>query len=316
VVILALAVCSCHALCKARFLNPITEVGWANLFPLKIGGITVVDSDQPDTREGSPNPICVCTKNGRIRIGINVSFWEPYRIVDSVFDPGCFPALGLDLKGIIDAGKRVGGVTHVGLRFVSSQYFAQSHFVISPFMVILKELFKDVGCLDNHTDLDIAYMSELDPTWNDDQMSFLLNPEAILFANPALGMACMADAAKTMHGLPIDSLFWCMGSWDSAYPLTGTSTQNTIISGACAIAARMIYKMNRELLMEDRALDACEGVLTPIWIKSHYRLQPLRPRVMTSGAIRIGQNPDTWATGRYNPFTRAMVTGASLYGER
>ena len=292
-------------LCKAKFLNPITEVGWSNLFPLKIGGITVVDSDQPDPDDGSPNPVCVCTRGGKIRIGVNVSFWEPYRTVDAVFDPGCFPALGLNLKGIFPAGKRTGGLIHTGSKMTASGYFAQSHFIISPFMVILRELFKDVGCVDSrHVDLDIAYISEVDPTWNDDQTAFILNPEAILFANPALGMACMADATKVMHGLPVDQLFWCMGDWDSAYPISGTSTQNTIVSGASAISARMIYKMCRELLMEDRALDACEGVLTPIWIKSHYRLQPLRPLVMTSGAVRIGQNPDTWAAGRYNPFTK------------
>jgi len=294
-----------HGICKSKFLNPVTEVGWVNMFPIKIGGITIFDSDQPDTTDGSGSPVCLCRSGANITIGIQVSFWEPYRMVDSVFDPGCFPALGVNLEGLVPGGRREGGVTHVRSNMSASQYFAQSHFVISPFLVILQELFADVRCLDRtHADLDIAYLSEVDPTWNDDKAALILNPEAVLFANPALGMACMADATAAAFKLPVDALYWCMGSWDSAYPLTGTSTQNTVISGACAVSGRMIYKMNRQLLMGDRAIDECAEVLTPIWIKSHYRLQPLRPLVMTSGAIRIGQSPDTWALGKYDPFMR------------
>ncbi|XLF14118.1 TraU family protein [Klebsiella pneumoniae] len=43
------------------------------------------------------------------------------------------------------------------------------------------------GCLEGG-DMDIAYLSEIDPTWVDSSLTTILNPEAILFANPiALG---------------------------------------------------------------------------------------------------------------------------------
>jgi len=34
--------------------------------------------------------------------------------------------------------------------------------------------------------LDIMYMSELDPTWNIDELAFFINPETVVFANQPL----------------------------------------------------------------------------------------------------------------------------------
>ncbi|VEC46219.1 conjugal transfer protein TraU [Klebsiella aerogenes] len=42
--------------------------------------------------------------------------------------------------------------------------------------------------------MDIAYLSEIDPTWVDSSLTTILNPEAILFANPIAQGACAADA--------------------------------------------------------------------------------------------------------------------------
>lgn len=40
-----------------------------------------------------------------------------------------------------------------------------------------------LGCLEGG-DLDIAYLSEIDPTWTDSSLTTILNPEAVIFANP------------------------------------------------------------------------------------------------------------------------------------
>ena len=42
------------------------------------------------------------------------------------------------------------------------------------------ELLMDFVCLEKGA-FDVAYMTELDPLWNDDELSFILNPEAGLF---------------------------------------------------------------------------------------------------------------------------------------
>jgi len=288
-----------YGLCKGNFINLIAETGWINLFPLKIGGVKVFDTGIPDTDDTISNPVCICSNSGKIVVGVTVSFWEPYRLVDSVVDPGCFPSLGINLSDSLSVGR--GGVKQVGSKSTGSHFFAHAHFIYASILEIL-DILTDVNCIDKgYMDLDIAYMTELDPTWNDDLLALVLNPEVILFANPVTGMACMADAMKSTFDLPIDKLFWCMGSWDSAYPLTGATGQDTIIDGASAVAGRMIYKMARQSLMLDRALDACAAVITPIWIKSHYRLQPVRPKAMTGGSVRIGQNTDTWGFFIYDP---------------
>jgi hypothetical protein len=65
------------------------------------------------------------------------------------------------------------------------------------------------GCLEGG-DMDIAYLSEIDPTWVDSSLTTILNPEAILFANPIAQGACAADALASAFHMPLDMLFWCV----------------------------------------------------------------------------------------------------------
>ena len=44
-------------------------------------------------------------------------------------------------------------------------------------------------------------------------LAFYTNPEAAWLANPVALAACLADAAAASAGSPIDSLFWCAGTW-------------------------------------------------------------------------------------------------------
>ena len=45
------------------------------------------------------------------------------------------------------------------------------------------EVLLDFPCLEQGS-LDLAYLTEVDPLWNDDELTLILNPEAVLFANP------------------------------------------------------------------------------------------------------------------------------------
>ncbi|GAD28578.1 conserved hypothetical protein [Photobacterium leiognathi lrivu.4.1] len=71
---------------------------------------------------------------------------------------------------------------------------------------------------------DVAYLSKLAPFWDDDELAFALNPEAVLFDTPVAQLPCIAESVKTSTGksLPMDALFWCLGSQGSAYPLAKT----------------------------------------------------------------------------------------------
>src|SRR5690606_12195958 len=98
-----------------------------------------------------------------------------------------------------------------------SKAFAQTHYWIFPAWQMLG-LFYDVPCILERR-FDVALMTEVLPTWNSEMLALILNPEAILFANPVSPLACAADSAATLAGRPLNALFWCMGSWGNAYPL-------------------------------------------------------------------------------------------------
>jgi conjugal transfer pilus assembly protein TraU len=50
----------------------------------------------------------------------------------------------------------------------------------------------DLMCLEVST-FDIGWITEIDPLWQDDQLTFIINPEAILFNNLITQAACAAD---------------------------------------------------------------------------------------------------------------------------
>jgi conjugal transfer pilus assembly protein TraU len=128
----------------------------------------------------------------------------------------------------------------------------------------------------------------------------LINPEALLFANPASQLSCIPDSTAANLGYPLDSLFWCMGSWGSAYPLTGTIPERDTTTANAGLAARMLFKLSREMLLWDTASNACGPVMAPIWRKSHYRLQIARP-VKGNDCIPIGRSALLWGSGKNPP---------------
>ena len=92
--------------------------------------------------------------------------------------PWCFPNLGgltID-PGLPAARGRTGSSGGDGAK--ASVWHA--HYYMYPLLSWIGVLL-DLGCLEGGG-LDIAWTSELDPAWLDDELSFLLNPEAALFA--------------------------------------------------------------------------------------------------------------------------------------
>jgi conjugal transfer pilus assembly protein TraU len=60
-------------------------------------------------------------------------------------------------------------------------------------LIFWLNIITSLGCLQTG-DMDIAYLSEVDPLWNDSTLSMLINPEAALFGNLMAQAACAADA--------------------------------------------------------------------------------------------------------------------------
>ena len=164
--------------CTGRFVNPIADVCWECLFPISIGPIRMGSvTGAPDTANPG-SPICLCG-SPIPRIGLSLGVWEPARLIDVTRVPWCFPNLGgltID-PGLPVARGRTGSSGGDGAQ--GSVWHA--HYYVYPLLSWIGALL-DLGCLEGGG-LDIAWTSELDPAWLDDELSFLLNPEAALFAN-------------------------------------------------------------------------------------------------------------------------------------
>ncbi len=283
------------AVCKGKFFDPITDVDWWGIFPVTIGGITIFKSPIKSPSVPDSSPICICGKPPKLKIGITFSFWDPARLIETVKDAWCFPTLGIGLSstGFLNGSSGSNAKP-------DKSTFYQAHYIWMDIFA-LAGMFLDYSCF-NPITFDIGYITEIDPTWNSDITAFLLNPEALLFGNPLAQIACSVDAITSNVGLPLNPLFWCMGSWGSAYPLTGHWSGHDKTTAAAAVAARLIYKLSRELLIWDDAVSFCYSTPTPIWIKSHYRLQEARP-LRSPWVIHIGQSSLVWGTAANPPIS-------------
>jgi conjugal transfer pilus assembly protein TraU len=293
------------ATCHGKFVNPITDICWSCLFPLSVGGLEIWPSDRPDTKN-PVSPVCACG-TPTPRIGIAIGFWEPSRMIDVTTKPWCFPSLGgTSLNPGFDIGR--GQSTHSmmggGADSNSAKYYA--HYYIYPLLYWM-EILTDFACFEQST-FDIAYVTEIDPLWNDSQLTALINPEVALFANPIAVAACVADCAKTSaKKLPIDELFWCAGCQGSMYPMNGNISASVSRAQSGRLAAeRILYKMHRMGLSwgtaGSRAL--CGKYLMPVLKKSQYRIQMTNPVATTKGDFAcspIGATTMNPQTGRTYP---------------
>ena len=125
--------------------------------------------------------MCSCVTNGSVTLGMNLGFWEPIRTIEIVREPFCFPSLGgLTMGGRFTAPAH--GRTPNPKKRGHRTSFYQVHWYHTPWLYLLEVLF-DTKCLEA-SPWDVAYMTELDPLWDDSMSSFLLNPDVTLFSNP------------------------------------------------------------------------------------------------------------------------------------
>jgi len=175
--------------CTGNFVNPISDVCWDCLLPITLGSAEVWKSDLPDF--GNPgSPICVCQKLGLPIPGLAIGLWEPVRLVDATRKEWCFPNLG----GLtIDPGIGFKSKSYAMPEAANYEGAWHSHWYTYPVMTLL-ELMTDALCLET-VSFDLAYVTELDPLWQDDTLSLIIHPEAALFTSLPAIAACTADCA-------------------------------------------------------------------------------------------------------------------------
>jgi conjugal transfer pilus assembly protein TraU len=214
------------------------------------------------------------------------------------------------LGGIaIDPGIEVPRGAQVGHDSQTRNSFYHVHWYTNPILYWL-EVLLDFPCLEQGA-LDLVYLTEVDPLWADDELTAILNPEAVLFANAPAKAACAADCVASSAGLGIASLFWCAGCQGSIYPMSGhVATHIGGVQASALLTQRMTAKMHRQLATFTGAGAAglCGYYMQPIMDKTHYKLQMVYPVPNTQKDAGqccqpYGRTTMIWGAGKSFPVT-------------
>lgn len=289
--------------CEGRWVNPITDVCWECIFPMSVGSVQVSAGTLPDT-DNPASPIQFCPVPPPIfeRMGVAVGYWEPFAMTDVTRSPGCMVNMGGFNINIPNTGTGTGTKTaneHPGT-------FYHVHWYKYPLISWLSIITSDM-CLQGG-EYDIGYLSELDPTWQNDNLALFLNPEVMLFANPIAQMACAADAVASGVSRPIDALFWCAGSHGSMYPFTGNIVnESSGLNSSVLLSERMDFKLHREGLILDTVpydVAVCYEYPSVILPKSRYRYQMVNTIPDVASCHPLGRNVMLWQTGKEMPTSK------------
>lgn len=283
------------AKCDGTPFNPVTDIAWNGIFPIRVGGVPVAqNSNLPDGTSGTDSPVCVCTTDKETYLGLDVSFWEIAYLAESVKDAYCSPSLGTAFAGA-DNGFH-GGTNE---RKTAAPYtFKQVHWLMFPAFHILG-LLTDMQCLESG-DFAYASMSEINPLHNNALLADLADPKALLFANPAADIACVAS--NSLAQLPggffptgYDSLFWCW--WENIYPLTGDMGTPHDLTATAQTVARQIFFLSETGLLQDHVKNVCAPTYTAIPKKSQWRFQLAKP-VKSATPFVVGQTELVWGINK------------------
>ena len=177
------------------------------------------------------------------------------------------------------------------------------HWFVYPVLNWMK-LMTDTACATPTDTFNLSILSELEPTWNSDELSFIFAPEAALFTNPTTQAACAADCIASTATFPLNALFWCAGCQPSLYPLSGNSVGHTYgLQAGLLVTQRMHTKLHRAGV----ALDAggeesmCLLLPKPIIPKSHYKTQLIYPIPNPQSSHFYGESMITWESGKEFP---------------
>lgn len=293
--------------CSGEVPNPIKDLCWSCMFPMVLGKTipVSVSGDLPDV-ETDATAFCLCGSDINVEGGLNFSFWEPLRTAEVVRHPWCFPQLGgISMEGPGSSDHARTSRTEETRRRTA---FWNVHWYQSPWFFIT-EAVADTGCLET-APWDLAYLSELDPLWDDTVTSFLLSPDAALFTSAASGGACAVDCATALLGTSINTLYWCSGCQGRVFPLSGWMAAMTgSVQAWHLMAHRFAQKLTREgvLFSGHGARGQCGPYMQPLFQKDVWRTQLVYPSRNASGSSCC--QPLGRSTALLGPYKTTPMTG-------
>lgn len=306
--------------CENKFPDLFKDICWKCMFPIRIGGRKIMDTgSMPDNISeltgniDDYNPdkyLCSCKDSDDVTYyGVMVSFWEPVRVMEVVPKPGCFNFLfGMDLSSVLVDGYGTKGQAQTT---ALEKSFQQVHYIHAPLMQILEIFGMADFCADwLLTGLDIAYMTEVDPVWNNEELDILVRAEAAVFGNPIAQALCAVDCLAASVGYPLNPLFWCAGCWGGTYPMSGNVLHvGSPVTVSSLQMTKLLARLTRYPVPPAQEYDTssviaeCGAVYRPVIKKSQYRINTLNPIAESTSFHTIGASSLTWGEWRNIPAT-------------
>jgi len=293
----------------------LKNICWRCIFPIKVAGLTLFGSGMTDSGtdangfalSSKPTPPsnaankvgCFCMDGAKPVLGIPMGMWLPSTLYENVLVPGCSPFLAGTVVGVSDPLYL--GDSGDPTEDLGQQSFNHVHTYSYP-VVLLMELF--TRCNHGYQDIDMLYMSEIDPMWNDPTVAMYGNPLSVFGASISAVAACSADAVASTAGKPIDRLFWCAGAWTSTLsPYTGYQhamgpVQYTSSSSLRLLAMNHLRGFERKTVGNDAL---CSGEYDPTLDRSNYRWSTAWPNPQGRSNHASGESILRWGAGRTIP---------------
>lgn len=277
----------------------VSNICWSCLFPIRLmGAVQMGEGNIPPT--AADDPVCMCDGNGGVpEVGFVLGLWSPMALIELVRKPYCAPSLG---GSTIRESFRSWGMKDGSDGGSSSNQFLNVHQYSFPLYEILELLLAPECNAGGFTDLDLHYMSEIDPTWSEDELAIFTQPEVAIASNPLLQAACPVDCAAATFSGPVDRMWWCAGCWGNLYPFTGN-----VPSGgspprvSSLLATRALAASHRRgLAWRTTGNDVvCGGEVYPMMPKQQYRMSMMFPVPEADPGIRT--LPPAVSGGTGNP---------------
>ena len=317
----------------AKIFNGIVkDICWSCFLPVRLMGA----GSKPDGAADS-KPLCMCKDRAGVpEFGYQLGLWKPARLVEFVTTPWCSPTLGgMRLQDDMFSLGRGAQDKSENTDTQLSHY--QYHYFSFPIFEMLEIIYLP-NCGGDYIDFDLMYLSELDPTWQNDLLAILLSPEAFIFANPIAKAWCAADCTSITAGKTKESFYGCAGCDGSLYPFTGNvEYSDDPVRVSSLLAQRVLASLHRKGIVKKTIGNAamCKPEFWPMIPKSQYKLSMMYPvpeansdrKPLTDGGTSsvagskncchpLGESIHKWSTaagGRTRPGTEDYVYMLWLY---
>ena len=283
----------------------IGKVCWRCVLPLTLGAIPIANIGGQVDIENPASPYCVCP-GWPPRYGLTFGFWEPSILAEAVRTPYCMPSLGGQILSASLTTPRHGRKRRSATGGADEAFYQAHHYIFPLFWIM--GISTDNPCL-LQVPWDIGYMTEVDASWNNPELSSIFNADAGLFASPVAIAACAADCVAATYNVGIQALFWCAGCQGSKYPQTGwIAHHNGLVDSTLLVTQRLMFKLHKSFISwrYHGWTTLCGPMPAPVMDHRAYKTQMLGPIPQTQPVFGkccspFGANSVTWRAGKEFP---------------